>query len=150
MSVKVYKIHYNLKNSEGEVIDTSLGGAPLEFVEGSGQVVKGIEKALKDREPGQVLEVTVPPELAYGLRRKELVESISKEAFDGVEVVPGKVLQCQEKGQVKVVKVLDVMEDSVLVDGNHPLAGFTLYFDIELISVRDANITEVKSRPSIH
>ncbi|MCP5206120.1 MAG: peptidylprolyl isomerase [Hahellaceae bacterium] len=150
MSVKVYTIHYNLKNSEGAVIDTSLGGEPLEFVQGSGQVVKGIEKALEGREPGQVLEVTVPPELAYGLRRDELVESIPKASFDGVEAVPGKVLQCQENGQVKIVKVLDVKDDMVLVDSNHPLAGFTLYFDIELISVRDANVSEVKNRPSIH
>lgn len=150
MSVKVYTLHYNLKNREGTVIDSSLSGAPLEFVEGSGQVVKGIEKALEGRLPGQVLEVTVPPELGYGPRRQELIETLPMNVFEGLDVVPGKVLPCQEEGQVKIVKVLDVLGDQVVVDSNHPLAGFTLYFDLELLHVRDANLAEVSERRSIH
>lgn len=150
MSTKVYTIHYNMKTRDGQVVDTSLGGEPLEFVEGSGQVVKGIEKALQGREPGQVLEVTIPPELGYGERRDDLVEVLPIEAFEDVELTPGKVLQTNENGKIRVVKVIEVTQGGVKVDSNHPLAGFNLYFDLELIAVRDANTTEQSELRSIH
>ncbi len=142
---KVYSINYNLRNAEGAVVDTSSGGEPLTFLEGTGQVVKGIEKALEGRSPGDVLDVTVPPELAYGVHNPAHLQEVSKSLFDGVEdVVPGMKFQTNTGEQTQVIKVVNVSGDSVTVDANHPLAGFTLYFDIELLAVRDATEEEVR------
>ena len=142
---KVYSINYNLRNAEGVVVDTSKGGEPLTFLEGTGQVVKGIEKALEGRSPGDVLDVTVPPELAYGEHNPAHIQVVSKSLFDGVDdVVAGMKFQTNTGEQTQVIKVVSVSGDSVTVDANHPLAGFTLYFDIEVLSVRDATEEEVK------
>ena len=140
---KVYSINYNLRNADGAIVDTSDGGEPLTFLEGTGQVVKGIEKALKGRSPGDVLDVTVPPELAYGEHNPVHVQEVSKSLFDGVEdVVPGMKFQTNTGEQTQVIKVVKVSGDKVTVDANHPLAGFTLYFDIEVLSVRDSTDEE--------
>mgnify|MGYP000200458231 CR=1 FL=1 len=142
---KVYSINYNLRNAQGAVVDTSTGGEPLTFLEGTGQVVKGIEKALEGRSPGDVLDVTVPPELAYGVHNPAHLQEVPKSLFDGVEdVVPGMKFQTNTGEQTQVIKVVKVQGDTVTVDANHPLAGFTLYFDIELLAVRDATEEEVR------
>ncbi|MFD2229607.1 FKBP-type peptidyl-prolyl cis-trans isomerase [Alkalimarinus sediminis] len=142
---KVYSINYNLRNAEGAIVDTSSGGEPLTFLEGSGQVVKGIEKALEGRPPGSVLDVTVPPELAYGEHNPDHLQEVPKSLFDGVEdVVPGMKFQTNTGEQTQVIKVVKVQGDKVTVDANHPLAGFTLYFDIELLAVREATEEEVR------
>ncbi|WP_250657245.1 FKBP-type peptidyl-prolyl cis-trans isomerase [Alkalimarinus coralli] len=142
---KVYSINYNLRNAEGVVVDTSSGGEPLTFLEGAGQVVKGIEKALEGRSPGDVLDVTVPPELAYGEHNPDHIQVVPKSLFDGVDdIVAGMKFQTNTGEQTQVIKVVSVSGDSVTVDANHPLAGFTLYFDIEVLAVRDATEEEVK------
>lgn len=142
---KVYSINYNLRNAEGVVVDTSKGGEPLTFLEGAGQVVKGIEKALEGRSPGDVLDVTVPPELAYGEHNPDHIQVVPKSLFDGVDdIVAGMKFQTNTGEQTQVIKVVSVSGDSVTVDANHPLAGFTLYFDIEVLAVRDATEEEVK------
>lgn len=144
-SPRVYSINYNLRNAEGVTVDTSEGGEPLTFLEGTGQVVKGIEKALEGRKPGDFLEVTVPPALAYGEHNPDYVQVVSKSLFDGVEsVVAGMKFQTNTGEQTQVVKVVAVQGDSVTVDANHPLAGFTLYFDIEVLAVREATEEEVR------
>ncbi len=142
---KVYSINYNLRNAEGVVVDTSEGGEPLTFLEGSGVVVKGVEQALKERRAGDVLDVTIPPELAYGVHNPDYLQEVPKSLFDAVEdVVVGMKFQTNTGDQTQVVKIVKVGADSVTVDANHPLAGFTLFFDIEILSVRDASDEEVR------
>lgn len=142
---KIYSINYNLRNTEGVIVDTSKGGEPLTFLEGSGTVVKGVEKALYGRKPGDVLDVTVPPELAYGAHNPDYLQQVPKSLFDGVEdLVVGMKFQTNTGEQTQVVKVVKVEADSVTVDANHPLAGFTLLFDIEILSVRDASEEEIR------
>ena len=141
----VYSINYNLRNAEGIIVDTSEGGEPLTFLEGSGVVVKGVEQALQGRKPGDVLDVTIPPELAYGAHNPNYLQEVPKSHFDAVdEVVIGMKFQTNTGEQTQVVKIVKVGEESVTVDANHPLAGFTLFFDIEILSVRRASDEEVR------
>lgn len=136
MSKKAFSIHYNLKNSEGRVVDTSMGGPPLEFIEGDGAVVKGLELALLDRKAGDVISVTVPPELAYGQLDEANVKKVPLSAFDNhSNLKPGMLCQTKGRDQVSVVRILDVQNGEVLIDANHPLAGFTLYFEVEVIKI---------------
>lgn len=143
---RVYALNYWLKNRLGEVVDTSEGGEPLRFVEGAGQVVEGLERALKGRSVGDRLEVTIPPELAYGEPREELLRTVPRSLFDGVdELKVGMTFQTNTGSDRQVVKVVEVRGDMVRVDANHPLAGFTLYFDVEVLEVRDATEDEIAS-----
>tara|TARA_R110001592_G_scaffold175466_2_gene414642 strand:+ start:4904 stop:5356 length:453 start_codon:yes stop_codon:yes gene_type:complete len=145
-SKKVYTVNYWLKNALGEVVDTSEGGQPMTFVEGSNQVIEGIQKAVSGRNVGDLIEVTIPPQLAYGLHLPELVSEMHISAFDGVDdILVGMKFQTNTGGEAKVVKVIDLKADYVIVDANHPLAGITLVFDLELVSVRDADEGDVMS-----
>ncbi|MAL99767.1 MAG: peptidylprolyl isomerase [Alteromonadaceae bacterium] len=140
-----YVVHYRLKNHEGEVIDSSEGGEPLRFVAGSRQVIAGIEKAVEGRGPGDLLEVTIPPDLAYGEHDPALVNTVPASVFEGVDQLqPGMKFQTNTGEQTQVVKVIEVTGDTVVVDANHPLAGLTLYFDLEIIETRSASDDELQ------
>lgn len=145
MPRKVFELDYRLKNAEGKVVDTSAGGEPMVFLEGGGQVVPGLERALQNRVAGELLDVTIPPELGYGRRDPELIQAIHKSQFDDVpEVRPGMIFQTQSGEESRVVRVVAVNEDSVTVDANHPLAGITLYFELMVRAVRDVTEEEIR------
>lgn len=143
---KLYVVNYWLKNPLGEVVDTSEGGQPMIFVEGSSRVIEGIQKAVAGRQIGDMIEVTIPPEMAYGEHRQELVAQMPVSAFDGVsDIAVGMKFQTNTGGQAKVVKVTKVQGDQVTVDGNHPLAGITLNFDLEILDVRPAEASDIEA-----
>ncbi|SRR5690554_707986 len=143
MARKVYEVHYRLKNAAGEVVDTSIGGEPLIFMEGAGQVVPGLEQAVKGREVGDALDVRIPPELGYGRRDPELVQKVPVSQFDDVdEVRAGMIFQTKSGVETQVVRVLSVEGDEAVVDANHPLAGLTLHFELQIYNVRDATAEE--------
>ncbi|MCH8497135.1 MAG: peptidylprolyl isomerase [Marinobacter sp.] len=140
----VYTLHYRLKNRAGEVVDTSEGGEPLSFLMGAAGVIKGIQEAVKGRGVGDCLEVTVPPAMAYGEHNPELVRRVPRSAFGDIEEVrPGMTFQTNTGAEAQVVKVVGLDGNLVLVDANHPLAGFTLYFDLEILDVRQATEEEL-------
>lgn len=140
-----YVVHYRLKNHEGKVIDSSEGGEPLRFVAGARQVIAGIEKAVDGRSPGDLLEVTIPPDLAYGEHDPALVNTVPASVFEGVDQLqPGMKFQTNTGEQTQVVKVIEVAGDTVVVDANHPLAGLTLYFDLEIIETGSASDDELQ------
>jgi len=141
---KVYRVAYQLKNKAGEVVDSSAGGQPLHFVSGAGQIIEGIEKALEGRVEGDCLEVTIPPEMAYGEHRQELIRTMPRSMFQGVEDLrEGMKFQTNSGDNAQVVKVVGFEGDQVRIDANHPLAGFTLYFDLEVLEARDATEDEI-------
>lgn len=146
MSKKVYTLNYWLKNAEGEVVDTSEGGTPMVFIDGSKLIIPGLQKAVEGRNVGDRLDVTIPPELAYGAHNPALVNEVPSAMFEGIEKVePGMKFQTNTGEQTQVVKVVSVQGDTVMVDANHPLAGLTLNFEIEIINIRDASDEEVTS-----
>jgi FKBP-type peptidyl-prolyl cis-trans isomerase SlyD len=136
--------HYTLTNDAGETLDSSAGREPLPYLHGGGNIVPGLEKALTGKKAGDKLKVDVTPEDGYGPRVEALVQVVPKSAFEGVaDLKPGMQFQAESNmGPVSVV-VTDVTGDNVTVDGNHPLAGQTLHFDVEITEVREATTEEV-------
>ena len=143
---KVVLIHYTLKNDAGAVIDSSSGGDPLAYIHGQGNIIPGLEKALDGKQKGDKVSVKVDPAEGYGVRDDALVQSVPRRAFGGVpDIKPGMQFHAQgEQGHTRVVTVTGVKGDMVTVDGNHPLAGENLNFDVEIAEVRDATEEEME------
>lgn len=140
----VVSIDYTLRNTEGEVIDTSEGREPLSYLHGHGQIIPGLEKALEGGSAGDELSVTVPPEEGYGPHQEELVQQVPKSAFDGVDKVePGMQFQAESSAGPMIVTVKEIVDDTVTVDGNHALAGQELQFAVTVQDVREATEAEV-------
>jgi FKBP-type peptidyl-prolyl cis-trans isomerase SlyD len=130
--------HYTLRDAQTRVLDTSRGGAPLECVEGAGQIIEGLEMVLRAMQPGDRREVAVPPEKGYGLREDSLIQKVPLSALPVDEVKAGDQFRTGPDPMDPVVTVVRIEGGEVLLDANHPLAGQTLYFDVELVSVRSA------------
>jgi len=143
---KVYGIEYTVKNSEGEVVDSNVGQAPLEFIAGKGQIIPGLEKEIEDMEIGDEKKVTVKAEDAYGQRNEEMIEKLPKDQFEGIELQKGMTLYGQSPdGQTIAVTVVDFDDENVTIDYNHPLAGEDLTFDVKVVTKRDATLEELSS-----
>ncbi len=131
-------VDYILKDDEGEVLDSSSGedGEPIEYVHGYGMLVPGLEAALVGLKVGDKKQIVVPADEGYGDRDEELVLEIDRTEFpDTVE--PGdEFVATSPDGEEVVLNVVEVNDDGVLVDANHPLAGLTLHYDIEVKAVR--------------
>ena len=141
---KVVYIHYTLTNDDGEVIDSSEGHAPLAYIHGEGNIIPGLENALLGKSAGDTLKVSVPPEEGYGLRDDDLVQAVPREAFHGVdEILPGMQFHTETADGGQLVTVVDIQGDSVILDGNHPMSGMTLNFDVQVTEVRDATLEEL-------
>lgn len=126
-------IHYKGTLDDGTVFDSSEGREPLEFLIGANQVIPGFEAAVLGLEVGQGRKTRIEPEQAYGPRREEMVITVGKDRFpEDVDIQPG--MQFQAGGQTVVV--VEVTDANVTLDGNHPLAGQALTFDISLVSIQ--------------
>ncbi|MEO0369159.1 MAG: peptidylprolyl isomerase [Pseudomonadota bacterium] len=141
----VVTIHYELKNSEGEVIDSSVGQDPLVYLQGAGNIITGLEEALLGKETGEEVSAIIPPDKGYGQPVEALVQTVPRAAFgDEVENIEvGMRFQAEtEQGPVPVV-VTAMDAASVTVDGNHPLAGQELHFKVSIAEIRDASQEEI-------
>jgi FKBP-type peptidyl-prolyl cis-trans isomerase SlyD len=143
---KVVVLHYTLTNDAGEVLDSSAGGSPLAYLHGQGNIVAGLEKALDGRSVGEKVQVRVAAADGYGLRDPALVKRVPRRSFGPVKrITPGMQFQVKlERGQARVVTVTAVKGDMVTIDGNHPLAGENLTFDVEITEIRDATAEELE------
>ena len=142
---KVVLIHYTLKDDAGEVLDSSSGGEPLAYIQGHGNLVPGLEKALEGKRDGSTLTVTVPPAEGYGIRDAALVQRTPKRALQGSgEIRKGMQFQGRTNDGMRVFTVTAIVGDMVTLDGNHPLADQNLHFDVEVVSVRDATAEELE------
>ena len=140
----VASFHYTLTNDNGDVIDSSRQREPLAYLHGAGNIVPGLEKALAGRKAGDTFNVDVDPQQGYGPRHDEMVQTLPMSAFQGVpEVKPGMQFQASGPQGAVLVTVTSVDGDKVSVDGNHPLAGKTLHFDVEVTEVRAATEEEL-------
>lgn len=140
----VASFHYTLTNDAGEVIDSSRGREPLAYLHGVGQIVPGLEEALAGRQAGDKFIVDVAPEEGYGPRHDGLIQQVPRAAFQGVDDLQvGMQFQAQGPQGALSVVISAIDGDLVTVDGNHPLAGETLHFDIEVTEVREASVEEV-------
>ena len=132
---KVVAVHYTGKLTSGEMFDTSEGRDPLKFQVGSGQIIPGFENAIMGKNVGEKVTVNITADDAYGQVNEEYIVSVPKEQMPG-EVQVGQPLQASaENGQAINVVVKEVHETHVVIDGNHPLAGKDLVFDIEIVEI---------------
>lgn len=142
----VVAIHYRLTDSEGTQIDASQPDQPLVYMHGTQSIIPGLENALTGKSAGDRLQVTVSPEEAYGETNPDLVQSVPRSAFEGIdEIEPGMQFTAQSaEGPSHVVTVREVGDEEVTIDGNHPLAGVELHFDVEVDTVREATAEELE------
>ena len=137
-------LQYKLRNDAGEVLDESEAQDPLIYIHGQGDIVPGLEKALAGKTAGDKFKVTVPPDEGYGPRLESRVQNVPRDAFDDdAEIVPGMQFQAQGPDGDSIVTVVEVAGDQVTIDGNHPLAGEQLHFEIEVVKVRAATPEEL-------
>jgi len=132
------KVHYTGKLEDGTIFDSSRDREPLELTLGSGSTIPGFENGIIGMALGDTKTITIPPEEAYGPKRDDLVITISKDEFPS-DITPsvGQQLQMRHpSGNVMNVTITDVMQDSVTFDANHPLAGKTLIFEVELMEIK--------------
>ena len=142
---KAVSIDYTLTNDAGEVIDSSTGGAPLVYLHGAGNIIVGLEKALEGKQAGDELSVAIEPGEAYGEYSAELVATLNRSMFEGVdELEVGMQFHASgPDGGMQIVTIRDIEGDDVIVDGNHPLAGQRLNFQVKVVNVRDAHAEEL-------
>lgn len=131
------RVHYVGTLDNGERFDTSVGGDPLEFTLGTGQVIPGFEEAISGMEVGETKQVRIPAEQAYGPYREEMILEMPREQLPSdVELQVGQQVQMQQGGHVFVVRVEEIGAESITFNANHPLAGEALNFDLRLVEIR--------------
>ena len=141
---KVVQIHSTLTNDSGEVLDSSSGGDPLAYIHGNGNLIPGLEKALEGKGAGEKLTVKVSPEEGYGAKDPSLVQDVPRRSFKGIDKISvGLQFQADSNQGPRMVTVTRIVGDMVTVDGNHPLAGESLNFDVEITEVRDPSEEEL-------
>jgi len=122
---------------EGDVVDTNIGGEPLEFVFGSGQILRALESRLTELNEGEEISVVIPPEEAYGETKEEAFVKMPKSHFEEIDLSVGLELQgTNPEGEPVSALVKEIYDDEVLIDFNHPLAGKDLHFKIIIVSIK--------------
>jgi FKBP-type peptidyl-prolyl cis-trans isomerase SlyD len=140
----VVTIHYTLKDDAGGVIDRSTEGRPLSYLHGRGNLIPGLERELQGKKEGDKLSVTIAPAEGYGEYDAKLVQRIPRRSLKGIsDVKPGMQLHAQTAHGPHAVTVTQVTGDMVTVDGNHPLAGKNLNFEVEITGIREATEEEL-------
>ena len=141
----VASFHYDLADAAGNRIESSRSGQPLAVLHGAGNVIPGVEAALAGREAGERFSVTVPPEQGYGERREGLIQRVPKKYFrDAQRLRVGDTTMLSTRDGQRVVTVAKVGQSVIDVDLNHPMAGRTLVFDIDVVAVREATPEEIE------
>jgi len=141
----VVLFHYILTDEDGTQLDASTDSAPLAYIHGHKNIIPGLEQAMEGKTEGDAMKVTVAAADAYGERQDHLVQDVPRDAFQGIdEVKPGMRFEAQTpSGPVSVV-VTAANDETVTVDGNHPLAGKDLTFDVKIETVREASEEELE------
>ena len=139
----VATIDYTLTDTDRNVIDTSEGGEPLSYIHGTGSIIPGLEDALAGKGPGDTVNVSVPPAQGYGERDDSLLKVVPRDRFETDEIEVGMQFHTSGDDGHQVITVVEVTDENVTIDGNHPLAGMTLNFDVKVVGVRDATKEEL-------
>jgi FKBP-type peptidyl-prolyl cis-trans isomerase SlyD len=140
----VVLIHYTLRNDAGETLDSSAGREPLAYLHGNGNLVAGLERELDGKTAGDKLSVKIAPADGYGEYDKSLVQRIPRRTLKGIgNLRVGMQLQAQSAQGPQAMTVTHIAGDMVTIDGNHPLAGQDLDFDVEITEVRAATDEEL-------
>lgn len=141
---KVVSINYTLKDDSGTILDSSEGREPLAYIHGMGNIIPGLESQLTGKSVGDSLKVSVAPADGYGEFDLAQVVQVSRSQFEGVpELKVGMQFTASSQEGHQVVTITNIENDTVTVDGNHPLAGKTLHFDVTVMDIRNASADEL-------
>ena len=141
---KVVQMHYELKNDQGEVLDSSKGKDPMAYIHGKGNIIPGLEKELLNKTKGDKINAVVGPAQAYGIKDDQKIFKVGKDQFQGDgDLQVGMQIQAESQGRMEVGTVENIEDKEVTLNFNHPLAGETLHFDVEVVEVRDATEEEL-------
>jgi FKBP-type peptidyl-prolyl cis-trans isomerase SlyD len=144
---RVIRFHYRLLDTDGNEVETSRSGEPVLALLGHGNLMQGLEQAILGHKESEQFSVTLEPEKGFGTRREDWMQRVSKKHFSkGARFQPGAQLQLQTDQGVRTVTVTKVGNKFVDVDLNHPLAGQTVTFEVELLEVREATPEELSHR----
>ena len=147
---------YELKDSEGDVVESADAAEPMTYLHGYGEIAPGLEEELDGVEEGALLEIVLPPAKAYGDYNPDGIVAVPRSEFPAdAEIVPGdwisvQIKQDEESDEVEdlEMKVLEISPDAITLDANHPLAGQEVTFDIRVLGVREASPEEIEARES--
>ncbi len=144
---RVVTFNYTLLDSEDGVLESSDGTQPLSYIHGIGTMIPGLENALEGKRTGESLNVSLPPDLGFGERLEDLVQVLPKNSFESVdELEVGMQFKGLLGGAMRIMAVTKIEDDDITVDANHPLAGLTLNFSVDVIGVREATSDELENR----
>jgi FKBP-type peptidyl-prolyl cis-trans isomerase SlyD len=138
----IVSFDYTLTDDNSQILDSS-GSEPLVYLHGYGNIIPGLEEAMEGKAAGDSFKVHVPAASAYGEKDEKLITQIPKDRFEGETVEEGMQFQAQTPDGYRVVTVTEVVGDQVTIDGNHPLAGQDLNFDVEVKDIREASEEEI-------
>lgn len=141
---KVVAIDYKLTNEKGELIDTSANHGPLLYIHGNGDLIPALEKQLEGKKAGDNIKTTIAAKDGYGERNDSLCQDVPRSQFESAEKLEvGMQFEVETEQGGLIVSVTKIEGDSITVDGNHPLAGVELHFDVTVKEVRDATAEEI-------
>lgn len=137
-------MHYTLSDDSGAVLDSSQGGDPLAYLHGHGNIVPGLEKALEGKEAGHKAQVTVTPAEGYGEVNPEAIFEAPREHFpQGANLAEGQRVRADGPNGPITFTIVRLTETGAVLDANHPLAGKTLHFNVDVVEIRDATKEEL-------
>jgi len=141
----VVSLDYTLRLTDGRIIDTSAGREPLEFMQGTGQIIPGLERELYGMAAGDSRLVTVAPADGYGERDDNKTQTVSIDVFpQGADIKPGMQVRMRDQfGRAASASIAEIRESDIVLDLNHPLAGETLHFDVRIANLREATPDEL-------
>ena len=139
----VVSIEYTLKDEKGTVLDTSVGQDPMEYLHGASNIIPGLEQGVEGLKAGETKSVVVPPALGYGEYSDKLIQRVPLDRFGANKVEIGMRFHAETNLGMRVLVIRHVDDKEAVLDGNHELAGKTLYFDVKVVAVRAAELTEL-------
>ena len=142
----VASLAYVLTKTQGETLDQADVHHPFVYLHGAHNIIPGLENALTGKQKGDELDVTIPPEDAYGLKDEALQQQVPRSMFAGADeehIVPGAQFHAQTNAGMQTIVITAVEGDTITIDGNHPLAGETLNFKVTVLDVRAATKDEL-------
>lgn len=142
---RVVTIHYTLKDNAGKTIDSSANGDPLTYLEGAGNIIPGLEAALSPLKTGDKKTVKVKAADGYGEKSEEHFVTVPRNQFPkDVQIKVGDTFQSGSGHHARPFTVSEIKGDDIVLDGNHPMAGKDLNFDVEIVEIRDATAVELE------
>ena len=143
MSQHIITFHYELKDDAGKALDSSKGKEPISFLEGSDTIIPGLEDALLLLKKSETKNISVPYADAYGPYDQSLVTKVARNQFPAEKLNVGDVFQIEKDGMHRLISVIEITDDVVAIDANHPMAGKNLHFRVQIVERREATAEEI-------